>query len=607
LAFTPTQTTRSIKSTTSPSRTNTILYAGTNRKARRLSQNEAIGKSRPKAFYDAIKDADEAKKKKKDGQEDEIDGNTLMSTGSIADAPVKEKESNGMSKKTVKKGKGKGKGKKGKQMLEQQMQEEQKPAEPNDDRPEVTTVVVDEATGIERIAQGKAVMDVVTRKAVKLSDLGPQYRLAQMFPGIPPDVREKYRFANYFDSSKSTGITVEEMVQQLEQASLVDGELPPHPTLSNAAIDFVLANRDLMTGKMKKTLGRMKMRAQSLNQLDEARRYRALWKHFLTLEDHISAPFRQMLLDAESKVGPNFGNLDLKSYVGTHVHERAASYLVLKGMVAHWEKKVRDAEYFENTPQTKSNYISLLSTGDPKRYLPDPPIIFRYNEVLKVASMAQQMVAIFVNDTALFDDLPVEIRFIESALKIKGGTSLRKFVAEDFCPAEEITPAALREGLRRVDAQMENMQIDPYGDLKNTIGKLCEAMAVGSDEEHDPYAPYLYNLDRNGPGSFETYTFNHDRNSLVRFLDNAKNIEAGSMGNTNDILTQLSGEAKMMFGMSKQPEPQSDMAPARDETYIPPQKRSLGRPHMTGWLDLLEEDKDEDATFESDNWREIKK
>ena len=585
-------------------RSSTSLF-GTNRKARRLTQNEEIGKSRPNTFYDAIKETENGSEKK-----DKDIG--LISTGSIADAPVKSStEGKGMveAKPRKMKGKGKNKGKKN-----SPVGEAPKIQEVVDDRPEVTTVIVDEATGIERIAQGKAVMDVVTRKAVKLSDLGPQYRLAQMFPGVPPDIREKHRFTTYYDP-KMKETQVEKMIQLLEDACMTEKDengkarLPPHPTLSNNAIDFVLANRDLLTSKMKKTLGRIKMRYQSLGKLDEAKHYRDLWKHFLTLEDHISAPFRQMMLDAESKVGPNFGNLDLKSYVGTETYERAASYLVLKGMVAHWEKKVKDAEYFENTPQTKSNFITLLSTGDPKRYLPDPPIIFRYNEVLRVASMAQQMVAVFVNDTALFDDLPVEVRFIESALRIKGGTALRKFVVEDFCPAEEITPAALREGLRRLDAQLENMQIDPYGDIKNTVGRLCEAMAVGTDEEYDPYAPYLYNLDSNGPGYFQTYTFNHDRNSLVRFLDNAKTIEAGSMGNTDDIFAQLTGEAKMMFGFGGNKSNKDDDKSkfTKGDEYVPPAKRSLGRPHMTGWLDWLDEDKDEDATFEADNWREIKK
>ena len=58
-----------------------------------------------------------------------------------------------------------------------------------DVRPDVSTIVVDKDTGIERIRQGKSMMDMVTRRVVKLSDLGPEYRLAQMFPGVPEEVR----------------------------------------------------------------------------------------------------------------------------------------------------------------------------------------------------------------------------------------------------------------------------------------------------------------------------------------------------------------------------------------------------------------------------------
>jgi hypothetical protein len=65
---------------------------------------------------------------------------------------------------------------------------------------------------------------------------------------------------------------------------------------------------------MKKTLGRLKLRAQSQMNKGEALYYRKLWKNFLTIDDSIAAPFRQMILDAEERVGPNFGNLDLVSY-----------------------------------------------------------------------------------------------------------------------------------------------------------------------------------------------------------------------------------------------------------------------------------------------------
>ncbi len=50
----------------------------------------------------------------------------------------------------------------------------------------------------------------------------------------------------------------------------------------------------------------------------------------------------------------------------------------------------------------------------------------------------------------------------------------------------------------------------------------------------------------------------------------------------------------------------------KSEEYRPPEKRACGRPHNTGWLDLLNYDEkaiesegDDDEVYESDNWREI--
>lgn len=471
---------------TSTSVSNTALF-GMNRKARRMSKKTQEN-SRPKNLNDAIEDIENDKPKQE----------SVVSGASVSDAV-------------------------------------------GDSRPPVSTIVVDEATGIERIQQGQYVMDVATRKAVQLSGLGPMYRMAQMFPGVPPEVRDQYRM------DKNT-VEVPEMIEKLKQVCLAPikdeetgEETMGYPVKPNdSALDFVLANRDLLGPRMTKTLGRLKLRAQSEFKKEEALELRKLWKHYMIVDESLSAPFRQMLLDAEAKVGPNFGNLDLKSFCSGELYERTACYLVLKGMVAHWEKKLRDAEYIENTAETRSNFIDVLMMGDPKRYLPDPPIIFRYDEVVRITLMAQNMTAQFVNTPDLYDDLPPEVRFIESASFIKGGTALRKFMIEEFCPAEEITPEALREGLRRLDVQLSNMQIDPYGDIKNVVGRLCEAVSVGTDDARDPYIPYLNNLDKDGPGYFQTYTFNHDRQSLVRFLDNAKEIQQGGIGPTGNLFDQLS-------------------------------------------------------------------
>lgn len=471
---------------TSTSVSNTALF-GMNRKARRMSKKTQEN-SRPKNLNDAIEDIENDKPKQE----------SVVSGASVSDAV-------------------------------------------GDSRPPVSTIVVDEATGIERIQQGQYVMDVATRKAVQLSGLGPMYRMAQMFPGVPPEVRDQYRM------DKNT-VEVPEMIEKLKQVCLAPikdeetgEETMGYPVKPNdSALDFVLANRDLLGPRMTKTLGRLKLRAQSEFKKEEALELRKLWKHYMIVDESLSAPFRQMLLDAEAKVGPNFGNLDLKSFCSGELYERTACYLVFKGMVAHWEKKLRDAEYIENTAETRSNFIDVLMMGDPKRYLPDPPIIFRYDEVVRITLMAQNMTAQFVNTPDLYDDLPPEVRFIESASFIKGGTALRKFMIEEFCPAEEITPEALREGLRRLDVQLSNMQIDPYGDIKNVVGRLCEAVSVGTDDARDPYIPYLNNLDKDGPGYFQTYTFNHDRQSLVRFLDNAKEIQQGGIGPTGNLFDQLS-------------------------------------------------------------------
>lgn len=562
-AFSPSLTSPILvgKNVQGPISSSTSLF-GKNRQARRM-QKKAQGKSRPNNFYDAVAGDDKAVNGDKPKQED------VVSAASVSDARV-------------------------------------------DSRPAVSTIVIDEATGIERIQQGQYVMDVATRKAVKLSDLGPMYRMAQMFPGVPPDVREKYRMDKYT-------VEVPEMVERLRQVCLAPvkneetgEEIMDYPKKpKDEAFDFVLANRDMLGLNMKKTLGRLKLRAQSQLKKEEAIELRNLWKHFIIVDESISAPFRQMLMDAEARVGPNFGNLDLKSFCGKELYERTASYLVLKGMVAHWEKKLRDAEYVENTPETRSNFIEILMVGDPKRYLPDPPIIFRYDEVVRITLMAQNMTAQFVNTPDLFNDLPPEVRFLEAASFIKGGTALRKFMIEEFCPAEGITPEGLREGLRRLDAQLSNMQIDPYGDIKNVVGRLCDAVAVGSDDERDPYVPYLCNLDKNGPGYFQTYTFNHDRQSLVRFLDSAKDVQQGGIGPTGNLLDQLSNEASNLFGLGKKPEEVKEKSV--EQEYKVPEVRAAGRPHNLGWLDLLGDeeitggssDKFDDEVYESDDWREV--
>lgn len=167
---------------------------------------------------------------------------------------------------------------------------------------------------------------------------------------------------------------------------------------------------------------------------------------------------------------------------------------------------------------------------------------------------------------------------------------------------------------------MFNMQIDPYGDLTMTLWNLCVATSVGTDEARDPYAEYIANVKgtkyENNPGFFQTYTFNHDKNSLVRFLDSSKTIEKGTAGSTEDVTRQIQGEALQLlgftFGGGGSPNPATVGTDTQTEQkdYVVPEDRAIGRPHMMGWLDLLGDDEEltgaNKEEFEADKWEEVK-
>lgn len=537
-------------------------------KRRQNKRKQKQSQGRSKQFYDAIEDA-EGKKAVVGEEAEEASSATATATASPQD-----------------------------KAREEAMEEAQKRYE---QRPEVSTMIVDKETGTEMLAQGQKVMDVVTRKAVKLSNLGADARLAQMFPGCPPDVREKYRV----DWKTAE---VPEMLEQLKDACMVDlGDgtrgIPKHPSIANTAVDYVLANRDRLGYRMKKAIGRWTFHAASQGDIKEAKEvWNKLHKNFLTLENYISGPFRQILQDAEGRVGPNFGNLEIMSFCDGDLYERIGNYLVLKGMVAHWEKKVVDADFLEN--QRGNEYNKLR--GDPKRFLRDAPILFTLKECTQVCAMAQQMCQLFVETEALYGDFPAEIVFLEDSLKIKGGTALRKYMIEEFCPARGITPEGLREGVRRLYQQLENMQVDPYADLTMKVEQLYAAMAVGTDDARDPYLTYLSYAasdDPSNPAYFETYTFNYPRQSMVRFLDNtypstggisqligpppaktespegeAASPFDGLSAGFNNLLGQIKGERNLRV----EPTLLDDKSP-----YKVPKERAIGREHDLGWFEEL--------------------
>lgn len=477
--------------------------------------------------------------------------------------------------------------------------------------PDVSTVVVDEKSGAKYLVQGKNVMDIVTRRPVQLSTLGPIYRLAQMFPGVPPDVRDKYRL----DWNSVPASQVFDALRDACSVTLEDGTrgIPPPPSVSNRAIDFVLANRDRLGRLAKNALARITLRAYARGD-EDAPEIRKLFRNYLTVENHISAPFRQMILDAEGRIGPNFGNLDVMSYCNGELYERCANYLVLKGMVAHWEKKVVDADYLERSSEDVYDTTYFIGRGDPRRYLRKTPIIFSLRECTQVCLMAQNLTKSFVDTPELFDDFPPEIKFLEAALAIRGGTGLRKFVVEEFCPVNSITPDALREGMRRLLIQLESLPIDPYGDLSNLLESLIVAMSKGSDEAESPFNPIVLSLNENDPGYIETYTFNTYSKSLLKTLDIDLRNKRAKLPRGRVAYKAPPREKKskkkepekprdfslksIYFSMKKPLREDPDYLADEELPYTPPACRNLGRPHELGWYERACHEHDVDSQAE---------
>ena len=193
----------------------------------------------------------------------------------------------------------------------------------------------------------------------------------------------------------------------------------------------------------------------------------------------------------------------------------------------------------------------------------------------------------------------------EDALKIKGGTALRKYMIDEFCPARGISPEGLREGMRRLYQQLENMQVDPYADLTMKVEQLYRAMAVGTDDARDPYAKYLgmeASLDPKNPAYFETYTFNYPPNSLVRFLDNTYPSAGGISGlvgpaptkadssDDDDSNNPFGGLSNLLNGFGDIGEKNLRSEPKIDEentVYSVPKERADGRQHDLGWFEEL--------------------
>jgi hypothetical protein len=138
-----------------------------------------------------------------------------------------------------------------------------------------------------------------------------------------------------------------------------------------------------------------------------------------------------------------------------------------------------------------------------------------------------------------------------------------------------------------------------------TIWNLCIATAVGTDEARDPYEEYIANICgtkyETNPGYFQTYTFDHDKNSLVRFLDSTKLVEKGTASSIEDVRVRVRVHDRyrerhynylglILVVVVLNPATASQKVKKTEQKrHVVPEDRAIGWPHMMGWLDLLGE------------------
>lgn len=474
-----------------------------------------------------------------------------------------------------------------------------------DNRPTITEQSIDDGMGMMVVKQGRYVMDVIRRKPIFV-DKDPAKRLEQMFPEPSPEIRAKHRL-------DWNTVEFPEIRDKLRAACEINGTLPVHPSVSHEGVEFVLANYDILGWRAQQTFSGLGLAAAYRGELKEMNATKALNINFRTIDNYIAAPFRQCIMDSELNVGPNFGNMNIASFAGTELWERAATYIVLKGMQCHWEKRLRDAEKLSTMILTRKNRFIYTKTGDPRRYAEDKAI-YTVEDCSRVCTVAVKMAKEFVQNPALYDDLPVELRFLEEALSIKGGAALRNYVVKEFCPRENITPEALREKMARLTQQLHSMYKDPYLEIYMVLNKLLTAIRKETPEDRTPYAPYSMGWKKGTPGYFETYTWNVVPQSLsFSMASDRYQMPPENFPNRNpsfsEYVEQFKASPKKALKKRwkqflRDWELDDDLVISRNPfdgeialinrdidpdqaDYYPPEKLARGRPHnLTWWYDL---------------------
>jgi hypothetical protein len=287
--------------------------------------------------------------------------------------------------------------------------------------------------------QNGLAIDMESMAVVQLPK-GEQALAAAVFPAATQELRAKHPL--------SLQPTVEQFVSAVE--ALVPGDSTDLTLLK----EFLLANRHVGGKRALLTFIQLKLQAQSLGDRDRALRMRHLAASVMRAESAISAPFRQAMKDAETRLAPHMGSPDVSLYSGNNAVETTTTWLCLKAVVAEWEKRYREASGID-MPLTALFKIDAL--GDNRLDL---------DRTSRVTAAVQQMALQLSADEQLMARLPPEARFLDLALGANTTSEVRRIALQELCPREGISPEELRRRLRSLVCSVDSLERVSYGMLQ---------------------------------------------------------------------------------------------------------------------------------------------
>lgn len=166
-------------------------------------------------------------------------------------------------------------------------------------------------------------------------------------------------------------------------------------------------------------------------------------------------------------------------FAGKSSADRTAMWLVVKSAVAVWERRLLEQQTLVASADGASDLRKMGGLAGDKRTL---------KQIEGYTGMWQQLSIGIRNDASIWAAIRPELRFLDAALPLQTDTEVRAYAAKEFCPAEGMDAAELRERLRATCVGLERLQQTSYGTLLEKIQEVEAALARTTEDESGPWA-----------------------------------------------------------------------------------------------------------------------